>query len=174
MKRSEFIRRVRSMLVERRDSLAQSLRSELTNAWSAKPATDVRDFGDAASDSEFRELIAELANADARDLRQINEAIARVDVGKYGVCSTCHGNIPIIRLKALPYATRCVRCQTTHDAGETIEWSSELPRDKGETEEVEISSGEAIEYRHSERADTFGITTFRPPRGSLGVVAMTD
>lgn len=126
MKRSEYIRRVRTMLIKRRDSLVRSLRNELNTKWSTTPATDVRDYGDAASDSEFRELRAELANADARDLHQINEAILRVDEGTYGLCSDCQRSIPIARLKALPYAIRCVRCQQAYDAGESKDWSRKV------------------------------------------------
>lgn len=173
MKRSEYIRRVRSMLIERRDSLVRSLRNELSKEWSATPATNVRDYGDAASDSEFRELMAELANADARDLRQINEAIARADEGAHGVCSACQQNIPIIRLKALPYATRCVRCQESFDAGEASERSG-TGSSKVETEKVEISSDETIDFREPEREETFGITMFEPPLRNIEVPSFMD
>lgn len=159
MKRSEYIRWVRSMLIERRDALARSLRNELNTEWSATPATDVRDFGDAASDSEFRELVAELANADARDLRQINEAITRLDDGTYGICSSCQRTIPIVRLKALPYATRCVGCQRAFDAGESIAWED----DQQATEEVKLTSDEKIDFHEPERPETYGITMHQPP-----------
>ena len=173
MKRSEYIRRVRSILIERRDSLLQSLRSELNTGWSANPVRDVRDYGDAASDSEFRELLVELANADARDLRQINEAIARAEQGTYGVCSDCQQNIPILRLKALPYATRCVRCQQAFDEGEPNQWS-ETESSEGGTEEVEISSDETIDFRETEREETFGITMFKPPSQGAEVPSFMD
>ena len=174
MKRSNYIRRVRTKLIERRDALVQSLRNDLNNRWSASPATDVRDYGDAASDSEFRELTAELANADARDLQQINEAIARADEGTYGVCTDWQQNIPIIRLKALPYVTRCVRCQQAFDSGGTVERASRTGGSESVIEEVGISSDETIDFRETERAETFGITMYRPPSRSVDVPAFVD
>nr|WP_303935528.1 TraR/DksA C4-type zinc finger protein [Treponema denticola] len=35
----------------------------------------------------------------------------RVREGKYGRCITCKEQIPEDRLKALPYALKCIHCQ---------------------------------------------------------------
>lgn len=44
-------------------------------------------------------------------LRQLDEAIARLDAGKYGRCLKCDGAIRIERLTAIPFASYCVDCQ---------------------------------------------------------------
>jgi DnaK suppressor protein len=58
------------------------------------------------------ELEKELSlEQNARDLLdKVNEAIEKIESGTYGICSECGGPIPVARLEALPYATRCVEC----------------------------------------------------------------
>lgn len=58
------------------------------------------------------ELEKELSlEQNARDLLdKVMEAIERIEAGSYGVCSDCGEAIPVARLDALPYATRCVDC----------------------------------------------------------------
>jgi RNA polymerase-binding transcription factor DksA len=76
--------------------------------------------GSAAGDNEgvhgwkaSREGGAELAVLQALDrtLRQIDAALARLHAGRYGLCASCSGPIPVARLEALPFATLCVPCQ---------------------------------------------------------------
>ncbi|MGA9775929.1 MAG: TraR/DksA C4-type zinc finger protein [Candidatus Dormiibacterota bacterium] len=42
---------------------------------------------------------------------QCQEALGRLDRGEYGICRSCGQEIDIERLKALPYATRCIPCK---------------------------------------------------------------
>jgi DnaK suppressor protein len=44
-------------------------------------------------------------------LRQIQEALDRLQLGDYGICLSCEEPIPLKRLKALPWAKYCVPCQ---------------------------------------------------------------
>jgi RNA polymerase-binding transcription factor DksA len=77
--------------------------------------------GDAAGDSEgvhgwkaSREGGPDLAILAALDRtrRQIDAALARARAGTYGRCAACDAPIPLARLRALPFATHCVTCQT--------------------------------------------------------------
>lgn len=43
------------------------------------------------------------------------EALDRIEAGSYGVCESCDRAIPVARLEALPYVTRCVECQEEED-----------------------------------------------------------
>jgi DnaK suppressor protein len=43
---------------------------------------------------------------------EIDRALAKMDVGTYGVCERCGNPIPKARLKALPYAALCVACKS--------------------------------------------------------------
>ena len=44
-------------------------------------------------------------------LRQIQEALDRLQLGDYGICLGCDEPIPLKRLQALPWAKYCVPCQ---------------------------------------------------------------
>jgi DnaK suppressor protein len=44
-------------------------------------------------------------------LRQIQEALERLQTGEYGACLSCEEPIPSKRLLALPWAKYCVPCQ---------------------------------------------------------------
>jgi RNA polymerase-binding protein DksA len=42
---------------------------------------------------------------------QCDDALGRLQRGEYGLCRSCGKEIAIERLRALPYATRCVPCK---------------------------------------------------------------
>jgi RNA polymerase-binding transcription factor DksA len=42
---------------------------------------------------------------------QCQDALGRLDRDEYGLCRSCGKEIDIERLKAVPYATRCVPCK---------------------------------------------------------------
>ena len=44
-------------------------------------------------------------------LAKVTDALERFEEGTYGVCERCGADIDPARLKALPYATLCLRCQ---------------------------------------------------------------
>ncbi len=46
-----------------------------------------------------------------RLLGKANDALAKLDKGTYGLCEDCGDKIDRARLKALPSATLCIRCQ---------------------------------------------------------------
>jgi RNA polymerase-binding transcription factor DksA len=86
-----------------------------------RQALEQQQSGAAAGDSEgvhgwkaSREGGAEVAVLEALDqtLRQIDAALARLHTGRYGLCAACGGPIPLPRLRAVPFATHCVPCQT--------------------------------------------------------------
>ena len=52
------------------------------------------------------------AGSDMDGLREIEDALRRMDGPAYGTCAECAAALPWIRLDAHPEATRCVRCET--------------------------------------------------------------
>lgn len=44
-------------------------------------------------------------------LKKVNDALERLAQGTYGICELCGKAIDPARLRALPYATLCIRCQ---------------------------------------------------------------
>lgn len=48
-------------------------------------------------------------------LREIHDAIGRIEDGRYGTCVSCGKDISIERLEALPYARLCIDCEESKD-----------------------------------------------------------
>jgi DnaK suppressor protein len=61
----------------------------------------------------------------AETLQKINEALARLEDGKYGFCFECGDEIAEQRLRALPFAVRCKDCEEAREVAEQRERSSQ-------------------------------------------------
>jgi DnaK suppressor protein len=57
------------------------------------------------------ETHAALIAREQEKLGYLDEALTRLDVGRYGKCLRCGESIPIERLNAIPFASHCVDCQ---------------------------------------------------------------
>lgn len=68
-------------------------------------------MADVATDSYDREFSLGLASNNRKVLQLIDEAIKRLEEGTFGVCQDCCCKINKSRLKAVPYAWLCVKCQ---------------------------------------------------------------
>lgn len=64
----------------------------------------------AVADLETALDVAEVSR-DAGELREVEQALARVADGTYGDCVECGVHIPHGRLAASPSASRCIACQ---------------------------------------------------------------
>lgn len=76
-----------------------------------------RDWEEQSIELENDEVLAGLARQGPQQIAQIRAALQRMDEGEYGVCTSCHKPIAPARLDVLPYATTCVRCAESHEAG---------------------------------------------------------
>ena len=76
-------------------------------------------MADQGTDNFDRELALNLASSRQESLYDIEDAIRRVDEGTYGACETCGGAIELPRLKALPFAKKCMSCQNAAERGRT-------------------------------------------------------
>ena len=66
---------------------------------------------DAASDTYERTKDFALDENYRDILERIDDALRKIKDGTYGKCDRCHEPIKPQRLKAIPYATLCVKCQ---------------------------------------------------------------
>jgi DnaK suppressor protein len=62
-----------------------------------------------------RDLLVGLLNRDARMREDLRRAFDLMENGSYGICEDCDEAIAKARLKAIPWARRCVRCQELRD-----------------------------------------------------------
>lgn len=68
-------------------------------------------MADVATDTYDREFSMELAANERRVLYEIDDALKKIEEGTYGICEDCSSLIAKARLKALPYARLCLKCQ---------------------------------------------------------------
>jgi DnaK suppressor protein len=79
--------------------------------------TQVLSAGDrACEEDQAQHSLAEavslrLNGLEYMQLRQIQEALDRLQLGDYGICLSCEQPIPAKRLLAVPWAKYCVGCQ---------------------------------------------------------------
>ena len=66
-----------------------------------------------ATETEGDQVLEGVEDSALIEAQQIHAAIARIDAGTYGECSTCGKAIGEKRLQALPYATQCMDCVTS-------------------------------------------------------------
>jgi len=110
MNRRQAILNMRQILLKRRDALRRALAGDLSllRELRTESGGDIADF---ALDSVQDEISSQLAEIESRELARIEKALQRMDEGLYGICEYCGCSIPMARLKVLPYATLCVKCQ---------------------------------------------------------------
>lgn len=65
-------------------------------------------MADTATETYDRELDEGLEEDAREQLRQVDEALARLESGDYGTCKICGTKIPVERLEAVPWATLCI------------------------------------------------------------------
>ncbi|HXE96063.1 MAG TPA: TraR/DksA C4-type zinc finger protein [Dongiaceae bacterium] len=70
------------------------------------------DIYDQASSERDRELGLLLGDREREKIHNIDEALLRIDEGDYGICEECDEDIPLGRLKAMPFTRHCVKCKS--------------------------------------------------------------
>jgi DnaK suppressor protein len=100
----------RKLLEMRRDLLGQVEKKKI---YSKEIDEDgIPDSGDVAAYSYSKEVLMGLGENERTKLRLVEEALAKIDEGIYGVCERCEEAIPVKRLDLLPFTRYCVQCQS--------------------------------------------------------------
>jgi len=73
------------------------------------------DEADVAVSTYQKEIAVALQESEASRLKAIAEALLRIEAGEWGLCAICEEPIPETRLDAVPWATKCLRCQDRID-----------------------------------------------------------
>ena len=68
------------------------------------------DWAEQAADAENDEVLTGLDALTRVEVREIHEAVRRIDTGRYGTCTSCGHAISPERLAALPATPLCVAC----------------------------------------------------------------
>ncbi len=76
------------------------------------PTAPSANWADQATETQGNQVLDNVEGSAVIEAQQVHAAIARIDAGTYGACSTCGEPIGEKRLQALPYATQCMDCVT--------------------------------------------------------------
>ncbi len=68
-------------------------------------------MADVATDNYDREFSLGLASSERKSLYELDDALKRIEEGSFGICDDCKSSITKIRLKAVPSARLCIKCQ---------------------------------------------------------------
>ncbi len=111
-----FVKMQRQHLLDLRDRTLDSMsgvaRDTLRNHPEGSEASGSGEHqADAGSDAYDRDFALSLLSKEQNGLYEIEQALARIDNGTYGICEMSYKVIPILRLEAIPFARLTVECQ---------------------------------------------------------------
>ncbi len=87
--------------------------SEMTNQ-----SGNIPDPNDRATVESDRSFELRIRGRERKLMDKIDEALARIEDGTYGICDSCGENIALKRLEARPVAKYCIDCKTRQEQQE--------------------------------------------------------
>jgi len=108
---------LKRMLEERKRELTNEVQGRIrgVRADGAEKPHDVMDQGETSEVDIQEDIELALIQMKAETLNKINEALARLEAGRYGLCYECGDEISEARLRALPFAVRCKDCEEARE-----------------------------------------------------------
>jgi DnaK suppressor protein len=110
------IEKLRRQLEEQRQEILGLYQRDLEVGQSASDES-ADDLVDRANNAYNREFMLALSSSERELLRDIDNALERIEAGSHGVCEPCGSVIPAVRLKAVPWARYCIDCQERVEQG---------------------------------------------------------
>lgn len=112
----------KKLILKRKEEILDEIKhiSEDTLKKSQKEASgDISGYtyhmADVATDNYDREFSLGLASDERKTLYEFDDALKRIEDGTFGICEDCKCHIARTRLKAVPQARLCVKCQEKRD-----------------------------------------------------------
>ncbi|MDD2273701.1 MAG: TraR/DksA family transcriptional regulator [Desulfuromonadaceae bacterium] len=104
---------IRMILEKLKEDTLREIRKSVKKGTEAVAAIEPGgDIYDQASSERDRELGLLLGDREREKIHSIDEALLRIDEGEYGICEECDEDIPLGRLKAMPFTRHCVKCKS--------------------------------------------------------------
>jgi DnaK suppressor protein len=115
---------LKKILVDRRREITTEVQGRMRDVRAEGTTAKLNEVFDAGESSEAdiqEDIELALIQMKAETLQRINEALARLEEGKYGYCFECGEDIAEQRLRALPFAVRCKDCEEAREIAEQRE-----------------------------------------------------
>src|ERR1700745_1060207 len=107
---AKTLAKYRKLLVEEKQRIVNNSKNALKNELSLSP-DDLPDETDLAASEVNQNLVFKLRDRERQLLAKIDEAMARIDDGSFGLCQECEEPIEPRRLEARPVSTLCISCK---------------------------------------------------------------
>ncbi len=111
MVKTTFLKSIKKQLLKMRQDLLTHIEKDVRTE-SDTSRFEIGDIYDQASSERERELNLILGDRDRQKLKEIDEALRRIDEGTYGICEECGEPIEERRLRAMPFTRVCIDCKT--------------------------------------------------------------
>lgn len=108
------MQKFRKLLLDESEHLTKGIRTigkDTLEAAQGDIPTDITSFAETGTDTNDRETALRVAGGESKMLREVAEALGRIEDGSYGKCIDCNDDIPVKRLEVFPSAKRCVECK---------------------------------------------------------------
>jgi DnaK suppressor protein len=108
---------LKQMLEGRQRELVAEVQGKIrgVRADGAEKPHEVMDQGESSEVDIQEDIELALIQMKAETLNKINEALSRLEDGRYGMCFECGDEIAEARLRALPFAVRCKDCEEARE-----------------------------------------------------------
>lgn len=104
---------IRLQLLQLKEATLREISRSIKSGSAAKVGEETTgDIYDQASSERDRELELILSDRERQKLHNIDDALLRMKEGEYGICEECDEEIPLGRLKAMPFTRHCVKCKS--------------------------------------------------------------
>lgn len=104
---------IRLLLIQMKEATLREISRSIKSGSEATVGEETTgDIYDQASSERDRELELILSDRERQKLHNIDDALLRMDDGEYGICEECDEEIPLGRLKAMPFTRHCVKCKS--------------------------------------------------------------
>lgn len=106
-----------ALLIARRRSLLQDMEGldEVRHSGGDSSGVPLH-LADMGTDSSETDVNVSCSQSASEEIREIDEALERIQDGSFGLCEDCGEAIPEGRLEAIPYARLCIPCKTREEA----------------------------------------------------------
>jgi DnaK suppressor protein len=111
------LKRFKKILEEQKRALLQQARKTLSEE-AAFDTDDLPDEIDLASSEYTQSMVFRLRDREKFLLKKIDDAMARIESGTFGICEICEEEISVKRLEARPVTTMCIRCKEEQEKQE--------------------------------------------------------
>ena len=116
----KLLNQLRGRLKERRHHLLKEVKLRL-GEFRDSGSCRLTDTADIASNLIEDEIVMSIAQGEAREIEEIDNALKKIRKGKYGICECCGKKINKQRIMAIPFVSLCLKCKEAEERDEGIQ-----------------------------------------------------